>query len=106
MGNNVCALGYIPNFDFFREAIVRGDIRVGLVDRRDKDMLAIRRRNERIVISRLSNGRDRRGGRVNQGELRRGVVIEEILVVLVAEGVAVFVGAALSLFAFGRSEER
>src|ERR1035441_6552204 len=101
MAENVGDLGYVPDLDFLREAIVSGDVRVGLVDRGDEDVPAIRRRIERLVICRLSNGRDRRGGRVNQGELRRREVIEKIFVVLAAERVAVFVGAALSFFAFG-----
>src|ERR1700683_1741415 len=96
MRQNVGALRYIPHFDFLREAIVSGDIRVGLVDRGDQDVPAIRRGINRFVISRLSNWRGGGGGRIDQGELRGREVIEEVLVMLAAEGVAVFVGAALS----------
>ena len=101
MRRNVRALRHVPDFDFLRKAIVGGDVRVGLVDGGDEDVLAVGRGIDRFVICRLSDGRDGPSGRVDQGELRGRVVVEEILVVLVAERVAIFVGAALSFFAVG-----
>ena len=46
------------------------------------------------------------GRRIDQGELRGRVVVEEILVVLVVERVAVLVGAALPFAAFGLLDAR
>ena len=43
MGKNVGGMGYIPDFDFLREAIVSNNVRVGLVDGGDEDVLAIGR---------------------------------------------------------------
>ena len=34
MRKNVRALRYVPDFDFLRETIVSGDVRIRLVDRR------------------------------------------------------------------------
>src|SRR5580692_4790812 len=101
MSSNAGAVRYVPDFDFLREAIVSGDVRVGLVNGGDEYVLPIGRGSQRLVICRLSQRRDCRSGGIDQSELRGCEVIEYILVVLVAEGVAVFIGAALSFFAFG-----
>ena len=93
--------GDVPDFDFLREAIVGGDVGIRLVDGRHQDVLAVGRGIERFVIGRLADGRDRARGCIDQRELRGGVVVEEIFVVLVLQRVASFVGAALALLAFG-----
>src|ERR1700722_9543376 len=98
MSKNVGTLRYVPDLHFLGEAIVGGDVRVGFVDRGDEEVLAIWSGIELLIVCRLSHRRDRRRSRVNQGKLRTGEVIEEILVVSIAQRVAVFVGAALSFF--------
>src|SRR5579859_6526146 len=101
MSENVGSLGYIPDFNFLGEAIVSCDVGIRLVDGGNEDVVSIWRGSERFVVSRLSNRGDCPGGNIDQGKLRSCEVIEDILVMRVAKGVAVFVGAALSFLAFG-----
>src|SRR5262249_43047606 len=99
--HNVGSVRNVPKFNLVREAIIGCNVRVWLVDGRDKNVPAIRCGIEGCVICRLPHGRDGRGYCINQGKLRLPVIIEEILVMLVAESIANLIAAALSFLPVG-----
>ncbi len=106
VNSNVRAVRSIPNFNFLREAIVGHDIRVGLVNGGHEDVVSIRGGIEGFVIGGLTEGRDGEGAGIDESELREREVIEQILVVRIAEGVTSFVGTALALSPVGFLDTR
>ena len=71
----------IPDLDVLGEAVHRDEVREGTLDRRDEEVLVVRRRRDAAENRVPPERRPRAGGDVDRGELAREVVLEQILVV-------------------------
>jgi len=98
---NVGGVGSVPDFNFLRETLVGDDVGIRLVDSGDEDVATVGSGVEAIVIGGLAEGSDGEGGGVDESELRKGEIIEKVLVSGGAEGVSSFVGAGLTFLAGG-----
>ncbi len=101
MGGRDGAAGQVPDLHLPGEALVGGDVGVGLAEGGNPHVGAVRRRAQLQEAVGLAQGAHGAGFRVHQGGLGGAVVVEQVLVVGVAQGVAVLVGAALALAAEG-----
>ena len=89
----------VPELHVVREIRVRRDVRVRPVDHVHEQVLAVGRDVDRRDDRRFPERLDLARVRVDEGELTRRVVVEEVLVVLARQRVARLVGAAFALLA-------
>jgi len=76
---DLVAVGGVPDIHVARESLVCGHVRVGFVDGRDQQMAAIGCGIDGLDVGGFAKSGDPGAGAIDQGHLRHGVVVEQVL---------------------------